>query len=187
MVILEKNVQQAEKDIAIAIGRFAPRVNLNVSYNQYTYDYAKSGTSYFGSYSLDDRNDFWEIGINLQMPLFEGGSRFYAVQKLKQERERLRHRLAQVRQDIQNGVNAAFMNLQEARERIHLAESSLSLAKENYERYKARYRLHVSTLADLLSAQARLTSSEVNLNQSLLDYQLALARLFYSIGEIGKR
>jgi outer membrane protein TolC len=47
----------------------------------------------------------------------------------------------------------------------------------------ARYQAQVGTNIDVLDAQAQLTQSEADLTQALSDYQIALARIFVSMGD----
>ena len=73
--------------------------------------------------------------------------------------------------------------LREAKSRIRSAKAEIRAAREGYNRAKKRYESEIGTLPELLDAQARLSRAEANRNQALVDYQLAMARLYYAMGK----
>jgi outer membrane protein len=177
-------LNMAQKDVSIAKGRFSPKVNLDYSYVSRDIDYDQEGRDFLGAnIDRDYRTDYWTFGVNVQWALFEGGKNYYEQNRTGHEVSRIRERIRETTLRIDAQVRTFFMDLIEAGERIEVIRGALNEARENQERSKVRFESRVGTITELLDAQARLTRTEANLNQALADYHLALARLFYSMGE----
>jgi outer membrane protein len=177
-------LDMAQKDVSIAKGRFSPKVNLEWSYVTRDLDYDQDGRDFLGrSVDRDYRTDYWTFGVNVQWAFFEGGKNYYEQNRAGHEVSRIRERILETTSRIEAQVQTFFMDLIEAGERIKVIRGALNEARENQERSRVRFESRVGTITELLDAQTRLSRTEANLNQALADYHLALARLFYSMGE----
>ena len=107
----------------------------------------------------------------------------YAYEQSKQNVIRLREETAELRLEISFAVKSLHLKLEEASARIAVARKALEEAREGFRIAQARYQAQVGTNTDVLDAQARLTRGEADLTEALVDYQLALARLFTARGE----
>ncbi|MFW6217325.1 MAG: TolC family protein [Desulfohalobiaceae bacterium] len=186
---VENNIKIAAKEKDIALGRLLPRVELEASYVDRTRDYDEKGSSMNPrtgeeeTYDRDQQNQYWSAGINVEWQFFSGGQQYYRSQSMEHEVYRLRKQYKDTVSQIATEVRSAYLRLQEARERVEASRKTLETAQENYEMQQERFKRRVSTLQDLLNAQDRLTRSDANHNQALLDYQLALAELYFAMGE----
>ena len=180
---IQTNIQLAEKEKQIADGQKLPRVNLQVNAVDYGRDYDKLGSDLFGRpYDRDQTNQYWTAGVSVEWNFFSGGKDYYRAQSMENEIRRLERLLDDTTASIRTEVKSAYLRLQEARQRVDATRYSLGTAGEGYRMEKKRLEMRVGTIQALLDAQDRLTRSDANLNMAMLDYQLALADLYYSMG-----
>ncbi len=184
LLMEEKTLAMAKKELAITKGRFMPTVNLDGSYTTRSRSYDDSGIDAYGrSLDRDSRSDYWSVGLNVQWSIFEGGRTHYNRRRAELEIARLRERIHDIRNTVGADVRTYYIMLQEAGERISTTRKATGEALENHNRSRVRFESQVATITELLDAQARVTRAEANHNQSLADYQQALARLLNAMGE----
>lgn len=169
------NLMIAEKEAAIAKGRYAPKVSVDAGYYHSERDY--------DSYGGDWTNEYWTFGLNLQWHMFDGGYNYYQKKKYDSEMMRLRSLEKDTENNIRTRVRTSFTGMEEARQRIDLTARAVEAAEENYRQEKKRFEVRVGTLPSLFDAQERLTRAHSNKNQALRDYQISLANLYYAMGE----
>ena len=90
---------------------------------------------------------------------------------------------ANARQEATFEVKSNHLKIKEAAARISVTRKALEEAREGYRMAVARYQAQVGTNTDVLDAQARVTRSEADLTEALADYQIALSKIFVSMGE----
>lgn len=181
LLVRKKAVATAEKEAQIVYGRFFPRIDVQGGYvsRDVTYDTAV-GT---GAIDRDYRSDYWTGGITLQWRFFESGRTQLEYQRALNQIASLREQLRETEGQIATQVQTSFLLLNEARQRIALAEKSVSEAAEGQARSQVRFEARVGTVAELLDAQARLVRAETNHLQALADFRQAMAKLTYAMGE----
>lgn len=184
LVVASKALAMARKEAKIVYGDFWPKVDLSGSYVYQDRDFDKGGIDSFGrEVDRDYETEYWTASVNLEWRLAEGGSKHYAYQRARSEIGRLRAGLRNTENQVLAEARTQYLTLKEARERIATARGALGEAKESHERAQVRFEARVGTIIELLDAQARLTRAETNLSQAQADYQKALARLLFAIGE----
>lgn len=70
---LTLQLDMAEKDADIAMGRYLPSVRLDAGYNDTNRDYEEMGVSGGITYDRDQRNRYWSAGVYVSWELFDGG------------------------------------------------------------------------------------------------------------------
>lgn len=126
------------------------------------------------------------IAVNIQLPLFEGGSRALDFQQ-----SRINHKKAEMQYDffkksilldVENNYNQyleAKANLNSLRQAMVEAREALRLANLTYQE-------GISTQVEVLSAQLAFTSSEVNYQKGVFDFNITQLRLLKSIGKLDR-
>ena len=180
---LEKRIEMSEKEKSIALGRKLPRVTLDVSGIDRTREYDQPGTNMFGqTFDRDQRNQYWTAGVSVDWQFFSGGENYYRRQGMDNEVNRFRRLYADRESIIRTEVRSAYLRLVEAKDRVAATRSNLETAREGFRMEQERLERRVGTLQALLNAQDRLTRADTGKNQAMLDYQLALADLYYAMG-----
>lgn len=177
--IAEFEKEIAEKEIDTAKGRFYPSVFFDASINHQEQN--------FRSGSIEDREyNTYNVGFSLQWELFNGGSKIYDIQDKQSTLSARDNQLNNTIEQVNSNITERYYNIQEALDQINLSETRIHEAKEAYESANERYRSGIGTSIDVLDAEQKLTSAQTSYNQSLADYQIALARLYFEIGERNK-
>lgn len=173
-----KSVEMAKKDVKISASGLYPQLSANWDYSQTGDDPSVQGDTHSA------RNSEWAVGANVQWDVFDWGSTYYGYRSAKQGVARVESELANTRLEASYSVKSAFLNLNEASDRIGVARKSVISAKEGYRMAVARYQAQVGTNTEVLDAQSRLTSAEADLSSALADYQTALSNLYVAMGEM---
>ncbi|MDB6037011.1 MAG: Outer rane efflux protein [Verrucomicrobiales bacterium] len=133
------------------------------------------------------RKDYAAAGLNLSIPLFEGGlyqarAREFdlrvniAVQKLKEAED-----------NAVRDVRIAWLSTQEGFERLRVTEALLRHAAEAYDLAEERYKLGTVSIIELSQAQLNKTAAQIASVSARYEYQLQLSRLAFETGTANKR
>lgn len=176
LVGMELRVKAADAAVTAASGGWFPQVFLTGNYY-----YARPNQRIIPS--VDKFNDTWDFGISLQFDLWNNLSTLHQTSQAKAQREQTRDALGSMRDGIVLEVTQCFLNLQQARERIKLSELSVQQANENYRMASEKFKTGIMTSSDLLDAEMMLLQSKLQLTSSLVEHELAKARLEKVVGQ----
>jgi outer membrane protein TolC len=184
--IAHMQLEMAKKDKSIIGGKFLPSVNLNIDYYGTNTYYDEMGIGFFGPYDRDEKNDYWIGQISVYWNLGRGGRYIFEAKKAKYEIARLKKHIQDIKNEVITQVRNYYLSLKEAKQRIAFTKKALYAAKENYKQASKRFKLLIGNISEVLNAQARLTRAEADYNQAILDYNISLARLYYSMGTLNE-
>jgi outer membrane protein len=124
-------------------------------------------------------------GIEVSVPVFAGG--LYAA---RQHEAELRARAAAeslrtVEDNISRDVRVAWLNLNNARERLRTNRQLASYAATAYQLADARYRVGTSSIVELSQAQLDLTAAQIEETTARYEVLLRESDLNYQIGAPG--
>jgi outer membrane protein TolC len=167
--VARRSVEVAAEGLRVAKADFLPRVYLRGQLDEVDGGGIQTGQTAVGA-------------IHLEWALFEGGRR---LGEKRAAGAALQGAVAQaqlVADTIGFEVNQAFWTVDDARQRITLARTSIAQAQENYRLVLNKYRAGDATPTDLVDAETTLTRAQQSFNTALYDYLTALARLDYAMG-----
>jgi TolC family type I secretion outer membrane protein len=160
--------QAAESSIELAVKDYYPSLSGNASYNW-------SGEKF----PLDHG---WTAGATLSFPLFSGFLTKYQVEESKANLNVIRANEETLRQGVLLDIQQAYLNLQQAEEKIGVAELNVKQAEENLEIANGRYSAGVGNPIELTDAEVSLINAKTAYNQALYDHKVALANLEKAMG-----
>lgn len=169
---LEAMDKAAQQKTAIARGDRLPQINLLARAQE---------TAGSDLEAYDD----WQMGVQLSLPLFDGGIRRRRVEQASLEQRQNTLQQEDTRNRIASEVGQAFGALSEARARLELATQSESEASEVLRIETLRYHSGENTITDLLGAESTLWSATASRLQAGYDITVSEARLLRAIGELG--
>lgn len=168
---MKKVVEGSEQEIRESKGNYYPEI------------FAQLGMDYVKNSQVKEQT-IMAATVGLKINLFDGlatTSRFrQAVENRSRNEEVLRQLQADIRLEYQTATNDANV----AWERIKVAESSIRQGEENLRINKDRYQSQVGTATDVIDAQTLLTQTKTEYFRALFDYQVAVARVKKSLGEL---
>jgi len=174
---LEYQRQAAEKQAAVALGKYLPVVRVEAGYYDQDNDYLNLGNTGNSTYDRDQTNQYWAVGLTVSWDLFDGGRSWYESEKNDLESLRFGALLQEANNTIATGIRKALYSMGEAEQRLTSSTGALTAAQENYTAEDNRLKAGVSTMTNLLDAQSRLVRAQVNRSNATLDYQLAKSEL----------
>jgi outer membrane protein len=125
----------------------------------------------------------WSIGATLNIPLFSGFSTKYQVDEARANLDVLKANEETLRQGIFLEVKQAWLNLQEAADRIVTAEVIVRQAAENLELANGRYAAGVGSPIEVTDALVAESNAKTSFGAALYDYKMAQATLEKATGE----
>jgi outer membrane protein len=127
-------------------------------------------------------NDYAAGSIQVSLPIFAGG--LYVA---RQHEAELRasgdaELLRSLEDNVIRDVRIAWLNLNNARERLQTTEQLVDEANQAFELAQARYKVGSSSIVELSQAQLELTSAQIDETNARYDVLIQEANLTYQIG-----
>ena len=174
---LGHQLEIAEKDAQIAMGKYLPTVKFDVGYYDRNDEYDQYGAT------RDQRNRYWSGGMTASWDLFDGGRAWYEKEKYNTQAQKITALIEDAKNEIATGIYNALYSMNEAKQRIKTSAEALTAANEYYDVEKNRLKAGLSTIPSLLDAQDRLLRAQANETRATLDYQLAVSELKFYTGK----
>ncbi len=136
------------------------------------------------SVDLVQNNYDYSIGFSISVPLFTGFSRVndLLIAELKVDLANLK--LKEREKELRISVEEDYLLYGEARQRLQLAETTVSFAEESHKAASERYRLGESSMIELLGAEEDLLRAQYSLTEARFDWYLSLFRLKRLMGRL---
>jgi outer membrane protein len=118
----------------------------------------------------------------VQFKIWDSGQTQGRVEQARADVEKAKITIENVREGIALEVRNAYLGLQEAREKVAVAEKGLQAATESLRVARLRYEAGVSNQLELSDAELAYTQAEQNLVNARYDLRVAWARLEKAMG-----
>lgn len=180
-------ILKAESDIEAARSRltseqsvYLPTLSANGAYN---WAHGTSEMGEFNGFPLTGQvGNSWNAGVTLSVPLFQGGVTRGRVGEARANMIALEAQRDAMRQAILLEVNQAYADLEGAKARGDVMESTVKKAEENLQLAQGRYEAGVGPYIEVTDAQVASVTAETDFIQALYDYHLAVARVMKAMG-----
>jgi outer membrane protein len=169
-------VKAGESGVTAARAGWFPQVYLFGDYN-----YAKPNSRIFPT--VDQFKDTWDVGITASWDLWNWGATIHQTDQAQSQLAQAQDAYDQLQDGVTLEVTQNYLNVQQASERIGVAATAVQQAQENFRVVNEKYKSGLALNTDLLDAEVSLLQAKTNYTQSLVDYELALARLSKAVGE----
>lgn len=163
----------AREDIAAQRGGYLPTVDLVGSVGRQEQLFPFS----FGGGEATSVDETQSIGVQLEMPLFSGGSTRAAVAEAQYNAEQARLDLIAARRQLLIDVNEAYRNVEASRRRLAALDRAIASGETALEAAQAGYRLGTRTILDVIEAQITLVERRADRKQAWYDHALARLQL----------
>ncbi len=144
---------------------------------------AMGGYTHFDNQILN-RENFSSVGVGFTWKLFDGGAAANEADALRARSRADRRRLADLRSRIELEVQADWLALGAARERVSASRAATAQAAENLRISRELYGVGLASNTQVLSAVTLRTQAEENYNNAVLDAALDQLRLAYAVGAL---
>lgn len=162
----------------------ASRATVRASRSAYWPTLALSAnTNWNGSRSNDyDLLNQRQLSLSLRWNLFDRFDRELTVAQREADLDVAEATASDTRRAVQADLNMRLAELDAARARIEITQTSVVAAREDLRVQQERYRLGASTIVDVLTSQEALNQAEVDVVNARFDYLRARAQLEALIG-----
>jgi outer membrane protein len=144
---------------------------------------ASGGRTYF----LEDErtpSTTYSVGVNLSVPLFDGGRLAAQARAAERDAERLQAEAESQRSQVALAVTAAYHDVRHAQDQREGVALQFDSASESAQAAEARYRAGVGSLLEWLTAQADLARARQAQAQADSDWLAAFSRLNHALGRL---
>ncbi len=164
--------RQAGEGVKMARADYLPQVGLMASYEQDTERWTNAAWG-----------DNWMLGVQLRIPLFDGGARAGRLLSAKSQEIQAQKALLDQQQKAQLEVKSAWLRARAAAQRVAVTTESEAQARENQRIVALRYKEGLATITDLLDADTTVTAAALTRAQAVHDELVERAHLAWAMGE----
>ena len=132
---------------------------------------------------LTEMNRIWSLGLQINIPIFDGFASRAAVKQSESVLKQLQIGTEQVMSIVETEVRNAYLALLEAKTLIDVQRETVAQAQESVRIATIRFENGMITTVELTDTQLALIQSKVNRLQAQHDYVIGLARLEKAIGQ----
>ncbi len=183
---LQVRIAQANFDIAtLEVDRqkaaHYPTIDLVASINQ-GYAGGSASTSSSSSAAFDSR--LAQIGVQLNVPLYQGGAIESRVRQAIANQDRARQDLEAARRNAQLLAQTSFSGVTSGVAQVKAFEQALASAQVSYDSNKLGLEVGVRTNLDVLNQQQQVFQTRFNLTQSYYNFLINQLKLKQAVGTL---
>lgn len=178
LAIARAGLELAKKEVERNRDGHAPTVDLVANYSK-----TNANGSSFGVGS-DSTNK--SIGVQLNVPIFQGGAINSKWREAESNRERASNDLENANRSVAQQTRQAYLGVVSGIAQVKALQQALTSSESLLESSKLGQEVGVRTNLDVLNAQQQLYSTRRDLYQAEYDYLLSELRLKAAVGELGE-
>ena len=153
--------------------------------NYYEWSFIPS-ISLYGGYTVNYQNSFVDplfqqrypysfVGLQLSIPLFEGGKRIQQIKQAKLQLDRVDYEVLLLENSINTQYALALANYRSNLNNYKVLSDNLQLAQDVYRTIQLQYKAGTKSYLEFITAETDLRSAQVNQTNAL--YQLLVSKL----------
>jgi outer membrane protein TolC len=129
-----------------------------------------------------NRDEFWTLTLNFQVPIFDGGVRELDLQEQDENLSQTEFQLERLKKNVRVEVKQAFLDMETLAASLDTLKKEVSLAQENYNITSKQYRVGLATSLDVNTALNSLNQVRTQLTDQTYAYQVSLLGLDHAVG-----
>jgi len=173
---MNARVRAGEAGLTSAHGGWWPQIFLVGNYN-----YLNPNSRYFPI--TDAFKDTWDVSVSMSFDIWNWLQTGHQATQAQAQLAQAREGLSMVKDGITLEVTQSYLAIQKAKERETVSQRGVEQAEENYRVMNGKFVQGLAANSELLDAEVALLQAKLNLAQSSVDYELAIAQLSRAIGE----
>lgn len=172
---LKYQVEASKNGITLAESNWYPQIYLTGNYY-----YNKPNQRILPNQNRFDAT--WDVGVGLSFNIWNWGATKDQTVQAKAQYEESVDGLNTMKDAITLEVTQDYYNMIKAREKVLVAEQTVSQAEENYRVTDDKFKQGLTLNSELLDAETALLQAKTNQIQSQVEYELAVAQIERSTG-----
>lgn len=173
---MDQRIKMGEANVRMAESNWYPQIALVGNYS-----YSRPNQRIFPT--KDEFKGTWDVGLNLSLNVWDW---FTTVHQTDQAEASLAQAV-DTKQVLKDGitleVTQSYLSLNTAKQKIKITELAVTQATENNRIISEKFKAGMALSSDVIDAEVALLAAKTNHTNSIVDYELAKARLEKSIGK----
>lgn len=157
---------------------YLPTANINSSFAKQAF------RNKFDFFSNQPWYSIWNIGLTINIPIFDGFARASNVAKARLQQQQTKNQLDNLKLSIDNDVAQARNSFASAVITWGTQKKNMDLAQEVYEQTKKKYEGGLGSTTDITTAQTDLVTAQTNYVNAMYDAILARIDYLKAIGKL---
>ncbi len=178
LAIAQAGAELAGKEVARNRGGHYPTVDMVANYSK---NFSNGGSFGVGSDSTNK-----SIGVQLNLPIFQGGAINSKWREAEANHERARQELENARRGVALQTRQAYLGVVSGIAQVKALQQALTSSESLLAASKLGQEVGVRTNLDVLNAQQQLYSTRRDLSQAQYDYLISQLRLKAAVGALGE-
>lgn len=170
------NITMLERGVKIQKAAFLPTLAMSANYN---WTSASNGSA-FSNFRW---NPYSMIGLNLSIPLYQGGTRCNAVRKAQTQVQQLRLQREQLERSVAVQIDMAIDNINVSRSQFEVCTEGVRQAERARQIIHQSFDAGAATYLELRDSDMQLTRARLAYYQSIYSYLTAANTLSYLQGK----
>ncbi len=167
--LMGKQVEAAELQVKMATGQNLPTVSVGAGYNYHNL--------------LDKNHSFAMVFATVSIPITDWWGGSHAINRSKLELQKAQEQMTDNTELLVIGMQNAWNGVEEAYNRLNLAQLSIEQATENLRLNRDYYQVGISKMSDLLEAQMLYQQACDGRTDAFIDYQNKLLEYRLAVGQ----
>ncbi len=173
---MDYRVKASETGIDLAQSSWYPQVFLTGNYY-----YSNPNTRYFPVEAKF--KDSWDVSVGLSFDLWNWNKTGHQTTQAEADFEIAKDSYKILKDAVTLQVTQNYLNLNQAKEKLVVSQTSVEQAEENYRVASELFKQGLILNSDLLDVEVALLQTKTSNVQTIVDYEIAKARLERAIGK----
>ena len=180
VVIAEATVAFAQQEVERNRGGHHPTLDVVATYS----DAGAGVGQQVGSSGFDSNTK--TIGVQLAVPLYQGGATSSRVREALANEDRARQELENARRSAELAAHQAFLGVTNGMAQVNALRAALVSSQSSLDSTRLGLEVGVRTQVDVLNATQQIFTTRRDLAQAAYNYVLSLLRLKAAVGRLGE-
>ncbi len=169
-------VKASEAGVTIAKSSWYPQISLFGNYY-----YSRPNQRIMPT--KDQFDGTWDAGVNLSMNVWDWLTTSHQTEQAEATLAQSIDMMGSIKDNITLEVTQNYLNVNQAKQKIEISKLAVEQAEENIRVTSDKFRQGLALSSDAIDAEVALLVAKTNYTNSIVDYELAKARLEKSIGQ----
>jgi outer membrane protein TolC len=169
-------VKASEANVTMAQSSWYPQISVVGDYY-----YSNPNSRIFPAHNKFDGT--WDVGVNLSVNIWDWFTTAHQTEQAQAQLTQSMDALSIIKDNITLEVTQNYLNFSQAKKKIDISQLGEQQAKENLRVTEDKFKSGMALSSDVVDAETAYSTAKINYTNSIVDYELAKARLDKSIGK----
>jgi outer membrane protein TolC len=133
--------------------------------------------------SKDEFKDTWDAGVNLSLNIWDWLTTAHQTEQAEATLSQAEDGLGIIKDNITLEVTQNYLNVNQSKRKIEISQLAVKQADENMRMTADKFKNGLALSSEVVDAETAQSTAKINYKNSIVDFELAKARLDKSIGK----